>query len=66
MPYEGINTVFQNLGEKFSTYPNILIFGQGGEMQLIGFAKVLTSSKDLANQLKTLDEYGCNKVFHGK
>ena len=35
-------------------------------MQLVGFARVSTSSQDLANQLKTLEEHGCNKVFHGK
>ena len=45
---------------------NVLIFGQGGKMQLIGFARVSTSSQDLASQLKTLEEHGCNKVFHGK
>ncbi len=45
---------------------NILTFGQGREMQLIGFARVSTNNQDLDNQLKTLEENGCNKIFHGK
>lgn len=35
-------------------------------MQLIGFARVSTNSQDLANQLKILEEHGCDKTFHGK
>lgn len=43
-----------------------LTFGQGRKMQLIGFARVSTSNQDLTNQLKTLEEHDCNKIFHGK
>ena len=49
-----------------SLCPNILTFGQGSDMQLIGFARVSTNSQDLANQLKMLEDFGCSKVFNGK
>ena len=32
----------------------------------VGFARVSTVEQDLSIQLKQLNEYGCEKIFHGK
>lgn len=53
-------------GHHVTVCSNVLTFGQCRDMQLIGFARVSTNSQDLDNQLKTLEEHGCNKIFHGK
>ncbi|MFC1098368.1 recombinase family protein [Pasteurella multocida] len=35
-------------------------------MALIGFARVSTLEQDLSMQIKSLTDYGCQKIFHGK
>lgn len=38
----------------------------GGKMALIGFARVSSVQQDLTEQIKTLENFGCEKILYGK